>query len=99
MKLTITLHYDTQWGESIHLALCKVNEVHSTYTIPMQTDGQGRWFAHVEGDYKASMPYTFVVMENGKVKRTEWRHHLLPDTLGSFLLFGVHQGYFCSQRA
>ena len=81
MKLTITLHYNTQWGESIHLALCKVNEVHNTSTIPMHTDGQGRWFADIEGDYKASMPYTFVVMENGAVKRTEWRHHILPDTL------------------
>ena len=81
MKLTITLHYHTQWGESIHLALCKVNEVHNTPTIPMQTDGQGRWFAQIEGDYKASTPYTFVVMENDAVKRTEWRHHMLPDTL------------------
>ena len=47
----------------------------------MQTDGQGRWFVTMEGDYKPATPYTFLVMEEGGIKRTEWRHHLLPDTL------------------
>ncbi len=81
MKLTITLHYNTQWGESLHLAFTTVANVHNTPTLPMQTDGEGRWFVTVEGDYKPSAPYTFVVMENGNIKRTEWRHHTLPDTL------------------
>ena len=81
MKLTITLHYDTQWGENIHLAFSTVANVHSASTQCMQTDGQGRWFITLEGDYKASTPYTFVVVENGAIKRTEWRHHLLPETL------------------
>ena len=81
MKLTITLHYDTQWGENIHLAFSTVANVHSAPTQCMQTDGQGRWFITLEGDYKAGMPYTFTVVENGTIKRTEWRHHHLPDTL------------------
>ena len=81
MKLTITLHYYTQWGENIHLAFSSVNDLHNATTHSMQTDGQGRWFITIEGDYKASSPYTFVVMKNNTVKRTEWRHHLLPDTL------------------
>ena len=81
MKLTITLHYNTQWGESLHLAFTTVANVHNTPTLPMQTDGEGRWFVTVEGDYKPSAPYTFVVMESGNIKRTEWRHHTLPDTL------------------
>ena len=81
MKLTITLHYNTQWGESLHLAFTTVANVHNAPTLPMQTDGEGRWFVTVEGDYKPSAPYTFVVMENGNIRRTEWRHHTLPDTL------------------
>ena len=81
MKLTITLHYNTQWGESLHLAFSPVANVHSVPTLPMHTDGEGRWFITVEGDYKPSAPYTFVVMENGNIKRTEWRHHTLPETL------------------
>ena len=81
MKLTITLHYNTQWGESLHLAFTTVANVHNTPTLPMQTDGEGRWFVTVESDYKPSAPYTFVVMESGNIKRTEWRHHTLPDTL------------------
>ena len=81
MKLTITLHYNTQWGESLHLAFSPIANVHSVPTLPMQTDGEGRWFITVEGDYKPSAPYTFVVMESGNIKRTEWRHHTLPDTL------------------
>ena len=81
MKLTITLHYNTHWGEDIHLAFCDVNNIHNVSTHAMQTDGQGRWFITLEGDYKASAPYTFVVIENGEIKRSEWRHHLLPDTL------------------
>ena len=81
MKLTITLHYNTQWGESLHLAFTTVANVHNTPTLPMQTDGEGRWFVTVEGDYKPSAPYTFVLMESGNIKRTEWRHHTLPDTL------------------
>ncbi len=81
MKLTFTLHYNTQWGESLHLAFSPVANVHSVPTLPMQTDGEGRWFITVEGDYKPSVPYTFVVIENGNIRRTEWRHHTLPDTL------------------
>ena len=81
MKLTITLHYNTQWGEDIHLAFSAVKEVSNAPTFPMQTDGKGHWFVTVDGDFKPSEPYTFVVIENNAIKRTEWRHHLLPDTL------------------
>ena len=90
MKLTITLHYDTQWGENIHLAFSTVANVHSASTQCMQTDGQGRWFITLEGDYKASTPYTFVVVENGAIKRTEWRHHLLPETLHGHVHISDH---------
>ena len=81
MKLTITLQYNTQWGEDIHVAFSTVNDVHCTHTLPMQTDGKGHWFVTLEDDYKPSAPYTFVVIEHNAVKRTEWRHHTLPDTL------------------
>ena len=81
MKLTITLHYNTHWGEDIHLAFCDVNDVYKSSTHSMLTDGQGRWFITLEGDFKASSPYTFIVVENGAIKRTEWRRHMLPDTL------------------
>lgn len=81
MKLTITLHYNTVWGEDIHLAFSSVSDVHHVHTLPMQTDGQGHWFITTEGDYKPSTHYTFVVKKDGNIKRTEWRHHTLPDTL------------------
>lgn len=81
MKLTITLHYDTNWGESIGLAFSTIKDVYNTFIHTMHTDGQGHWYITLEGDYKASMPYTFVVVEEGAIKRTEWRHHTLPDTL------------------
>ena len=81
MTLTITLHYDTCWGENIHLAFCDINSVEHASLHAMQTDGQGRWFITLDGEYKTSSPYTFVVTEDGAVKRTEWRHHLLPKTL------------------
>ena len=81
MKLTITLHYNTQWGEDIHLAFSTVKDVCSVPTIPMLTDGKGHWFVTIDGDFKPSSPYTFVVIEHNAVKRTEWRHHTLPDTL------------------
>ena len=81
MKLTITLQYNTQWGEDIHVAFSTVNDVHCAHTLPMQTDGKGHWFVTLEDDYKPSAPYTFVVIENNAIKRTEWRHHTLPDTL------------------
>lgn len=81
MKLTITLHYNTQWGENLYVAFSSIASVDSAPAHPMQTDGHGRWFVTLEGNYKPSAPYTFVVMENGNIKRTEWRHHTLPDTL------------------
>lgn len=81
MKITITLHYDTRWGEGIHLVFSTVNNVDGAPTHPMQTDGKGHWFITLDGDFKPSAPYTFVVVENGMVQRTEWRHHTLPDTL------------------
>ena len=81
MKLTITLHYSTRWGEDIHLAFSTIDGVHVASTIPMQTDGKGHWFVTVEDDFKPSAPYTFVVVENGTIQRSEWRHHTLPDTL------------------
>ena len=81
MKITITLHYDTRWGEDIHLVFSTVSNVDGAATHPMQTDGKGHWFISLEGDFKPSAPYTFVVVEGGAVKRTEWRHHTLPDTL------------------
>ena len=81
MRLTITLHYNTHWGEDIHLAFSEVGNVHNAPTYPMQTDGQGRWFITLDEDVKAASPYTFIVVENGTITRTEWRHHLLPDTL------------------
>ena len=81
MKLTVTLHYNTVWGEDIHIAFSTVKDVRNAHTQPMQTDGKGHWFVTLEGDYKPSAPYTFVVIENNAIKRAEWRHHTLPDTL------------------
>ena len=81
MRLTITLHYNTRWGEDIHIAFSEVSNVHNASSYPMQTDGQGRWFITLDEDVKAASPYTFIVVENGAITRTEWRHHLLPDTL------------------
>ncbi|MBR5846636.1 MAG: 4-alpha-glucanotransferase [Bacteroidaceae bacterium] len=81
MKLTITLHYDTRWGEDVRLVFDTVNNVDLASAHPMQTDGKGHWFVTLEGDFKPSDPYTFVVVENDAVQRTEWRHHMLPDTL------------------
>lgn len=81
MKLTVTLHYNTVWGENIHVAFSTVKDVHTAPLQPMHSDGKGHWFVTVEGDFKPSAPYTFVVVENDAIKRTEWRHHTLPDTL------------------
>ena len=81
MKLTVTLHYNTVWGEDIHIAFSTVKDVQSAHTQPMQTDGKGHWFVTLDDDFKPSAPYTFVVIEGNAIKRTEWRHHTLPDTL------------------
>ena len=44
MKLTITLHYDTRWGEDVRLVFDTVNNVDLASAHPMQTDGKGHWF-------------------------------------------------------
>ncbi len=69
MQTTFSIRYWTKWGESISLVL-------NDRKHPMQWAGDGLWTVTVK-DCKAAdlKDYTYVVMRDGLIERTEWKHH------------------------
>ena len=72
MQVTFHIEYHTRWGES----LCLVSQ---DVKYPMQWAGDGIWSLTIN-DATAEMlkDYTYVLMEDGIIVRTEWEHHSSP---------------------
>lgn len=68
MKIRFRINYITRWGESLAIVL-------EDNKYPMQWETGGNWTAELEVRAAALKDYTYVVMENGLVSRTEWQHH------------------------
>lgn len=69
MQITFSIEYNTRWGESLCLVAQDVK-------YPMQWAGDGIWTVTLKNTTAAILKdYTYVVMEDGLVTRTEWEHH------------------------
>ena len=68
MKTTFSIHYDTNWGESLSLVLQDVKH-------PMEWCGNGIWKVSVNAPAAALKDYFYVVMRDGLIIRSEWEHH------------------------
>ena len=69
MQINFHIEYYTQWGENLCLVAQDVK-------YPMQWAGNGQWTVTIK-DAKASIlkDYTYVVIKDGIIVRTEWEHH------------------------
>ena len=72
MQVIFTIEYNTRWGESLCLVAQDVK-------YPMNWAGNGLWSVTVK-DATAAMlkDYSYVVIEDGLIVRTEWEHHSSP---------------------
>ena len=69
MKVTFSIEYRTIWGESLSLVL-------QDRKHPMQWHEGGIWTVTVDKCTAAALKdYTYVLMRDGLIVRTEWRHH------------------------
>ena len=69
MQVTFYVEYRTRWGESLCLVAQDVK-------YPMQWAGDGLWSVKLKKATAAMLKdYTYVVMEDGLISRTEWDHH------------------------
>ena len=69
MTITFKIEYRTVWGESLALVL-------SDKKYPMQWGEGGTWSVTVKDCSAAALKdYTYVVMRDGLIVRTEWKHH------------------------
>ena len=69
MTVTFKIEYRTQWGESLSLVL--QDKKH-----PMKWGEGAVWSVTVKDCPAAALKdYTYVVMRDGLIIRTEWRHH------------------------
>ncbi len=69
MKVTLTIEYHTVWGESLTL-------VAKDKKYPMSWKGNGKWTVSILNcTAKMLSDYTYVVVKDGLVWRTEWKHH------------------------
>ena len=69
MQVSFFIEYYTQWGENLCLVAQDVK-------YPMQWAGNGIWTVTIK-DARAVMlkDYTYVVIKDGIIVRTEWEHH------------------------
>lgn len=74
MRVTFEIQYDTVWGESLCLIARDVK-------YPMEWGDGNVWRVTLPGCSKADLAdYTYVVMRDGLILRTEWeRHHFVPE--------------------
>lgn len=69
MTVTFKIEYRTKWGESLTLVL-------GDKKYPMSWTGGGIWAVSVKNCSAASLKdYTYIVMQDGLIIRTEWTHH------------------------
>lgn len=69
MKATFKLNYHTRWGESIRLISRDVK-------YPMQWTPGDNWIVTLAKCTAADLKdYTYVLMEDDLIRRTEWNHH------------------------
>ncbi|MBQ0006686.1 MAG: 4-alpha-glucanotransferase, partial [Alistipes sp.] len=69
MKVKLSIEYFTRWGESLSL-------ISNDRKFPMTWEGNGIWsitFPHCTASILSD--YTYVVMKDGCILRTEWKHH------------------------
>ena len=68
MKTTFKIEYWTRWGESISLVI-------KDKKYPMQWGEGNVWSATVDVKVADFKDYTYVLMQDGLILRTEWKHH------------------------
>ncbi|MCQ2119890.1 MAG: 4-alpha-glucanotransferase [Bacteroidales bacterium] len=69
MKVTFNLQYNTRWGESLTLVSRDIKH-------PMKWNDGGIWSVTLPSCTAADLKdYTYIVIEDGLVRRTEWTHH------------------------
>ena len=69
MKATFKINYHTRWGESLCLIARDVK-------YPMQWTAGDNWTVTLPRCTAADLKdYAYVVMEDGLIRRTEWKHH------------------------
>ena len=69
MKVTFSIEYLTRWGESLSVVI-------NDKKHPMHWCEGGIWTISLDKCTASSLKdYTYVVMEDGLVRRTEWIHH------------------------
>ena len=69
MKVTVSIEYYTRWGESLVL-------VSGDRKFPMNWSGNNIWSVTIDKCTSSILSdYTFVLMEDGLIQRTEWEHH------------------------
>ncbi len=69
MQVRFKIEYFTAWGESLALVLGDVK-------YPMTWEGNGVWSVTLKNCPAAKLKdYTYIVMRDGLIVRTEWSHH------------------------
>ena len=68
MQISFKIEYQTRWGESLVLVL-------NDRKYPMSWGEGGIWSVTVKATAAALKDYTYVLMQDGLIKRTEWKHH------------------------
>ena len=77
MNIRISIQYNTAWGEQIVLRTGKRR-------IPMDYTFGGQWQKELSGrDLKDGAHYTYEVVKDGVVIRTEWRGHVFQAPVGA----------------
>ncbi len=68
MKTTFSIHYQTQWGESLCVVL--QDKKH-----PMEWHDGAVWTVTLNVSAAALKDYYYIVMRDGVIARSEWEHH------------------------
>lgn len=69
MTVEFNIHYNTLWGESVVLVL-------EDKKYPMEWAGEGKWTLSLESVPPSALSdYTYMIMKDGLILRTEWKHH------------------------
>ena len=69
MQVTFTINYNTRWGENLFLVARDVK-------YPMGWAGNGIWKVTLPKCTSADLKdYTYIMMVDGLIRHTEWKHH------------------------
>ena len=81
MNATFRINYQTSWGES----LCMISR---DVKYPMTWNEGGNWTVNLPKCTAADLKdYTYVVMVDGLIRRTEWKHHSRKAETGAKEIF------------